>query len=780
MDFFTKFSAKPIHIPAEWLELLLEARAGETSHSGGRTLLDHCVGVYGLMKWISFSESAARAGLVHSIYSTDSFETQCLPLEARPRVAEVLGERAEFLAYCFCAMDRGEFVFTPPVPGEYSLYDRFEKKTLALAKDEYYDLVDLLFANELEQLHPRSHGVMGRDDGSEPTIRSLLRNVSKEAIILYDRLFRHNQPPPTSSTPDDTPVPPLWESRHRPLKDDPSTWYPRFSDLFLARVPQPLISAVQSRLAGEGTSGGEGSSSSSNGHALLQADLFTQILDPSLEHCENDFWDLWITLVSPKTGERISLALPPEADYDLLQTALCSALGLDPQAEAVLGLTERGSGPVLSLEFLSSDYLWLLIPEHVYGVATVPATERSLAAAGLETGGAVPVPLDSLIPPHFSLAELRAEMFVPNSPLVAAFAAAGAKYGSLALTLSEAEVALIHGAIAKGDAFFDLPYEAKTATSVEFDDNKFAGFASNRFRDWFQVRSVYTADAVESIYMGQRDLSQALLRLWLLLEAIARDVVVLLCFGIGLDPERILSMCDAPGLPPVMHGVLEEGEHGTLLDASMLSAYDARVHPQPQPDPSSSVPSGSVDVETRSEPWKRKPWLKDYPGSNVMRFFRYHTGKTDEDREKFKSSYPSSPHADLGLVTVAPVSPNPALEVQSHLTEGMVLVEEKLRPVEDVTIMLGENLGYITRGHFRAPFHRVIPNYETTRYSMPFFLRAHPLAESDPARICTGIDALPQTPIASSIEPTPPYLVHEVMDLVVQSRPLGIPEYTDY
>eukprot|EP01045_Picozoa_sp_COSAG04_P009858 COSAG04_NODE_586_length_12338_cov_16.547839_9_plen_408_part_00 len=61
------------------------------------------------MAWGSDAD-VALAGLYHSIYGTESFQAYCLPLDAeganRQRVREMIGERAEFLAFVNCTMER--------------------------------------------------------------------------------------------------------------------------------------------------------------------------------------------------------------------------------------------------------------------------------------------------------------------------------------------------------------------------------------------------------------------------------------------------------------------------------------------------------------------------------------------------------------------------------------------------------------------------------------------------------------------------------------------------
>src|SRR5437588_10467821 len=71
-----------------------------------KTYLGHLVGVYRIMQARGCEEEVCRAGMFHSIYGTELFQGFKLPLDRRPEVRELIGERAERLAYWNCAVDR--------------------------------------------------------------------------------------------------------------------------------------------------------------------------------------------------------------------------------------------------------------------------------------------------------------------------------------------------------------------------------------------------------------------------------------------------------------------------------------------------------------------------------------------------------------------------------------------------------------------------------------------------------------------------------------------------
>src|SRR6516164_438281 len=90
-----------------------------------KTYLAHLVALYRLMEARGCTEELCRAGMFHSIYGTERFQGFKLPLTRRPEVRELIGERAERLAYLNCAMDRASFDRTAERDeGPYRFIDR--------------------------------------------------------------------------------------------------------------------------------------------------------------------------------------------------------------------------------------------------------------------------------------------------------------------------------------------------------------------------------------------------------------------------------------------------------------------------------------------------------------------------------------------------------------------------------------------------------------------------------------------------------------------------------
>lgn len=93
--------------PLDGLVQVLAERGGrELPHAGERSLLDHLKGTAELLRRWGQPGWLQAAGLLHSIYGTDAYAPQLVPLSDRGAIAAVAGERAERLAYLFSRAPR--------------------------------------------------------------------------------------------------------------------------------------------------------------------------------------------------------------------------------------------------------------------------------------------------------------------------------------------------------------------------------------------------------------------------------------------------------------------------------------------------------------------------------------------------------------------------------------------------------------------------------------------------------------------------------------------------
>src|SRR3954470_7802000 len=112
----------------------------EIDHTS-KSYLAHLIGVYKYLEARGCSEEVYRAGMFHSIYGTELFQGFKLPVERRPEVRALIGERAERLAYLNCAMDRtacDRDLDRAEVP--YRVVDRLAGEEVSLAREDFEDL----------------------------------------------------------------------------------------------------------------------------------------------------------------------------------------------------------------------------------------------------------------------------------------------------------------------------------------------------------------------------------------------------------------------------------------------------------------------------------------------------------------------------------------------------------------------------------------------------------------------------------------------------------------
>lgn len=165
-------------------DYLHEVGAAEVTHTE-KGYLAHAIGVYNDLKKWGWDEELARAGIFHSIYGTELFQRFKLPLEQRGEVRELIGERAEFLCWLNCAMDRPHFDRELLKPaGPYQILDRFSGELVNVSDEDFDALGFMHLCDWLEQVG-RSRGFDYRRTG----YRDLAHRVGGVGLENYERVF---------------------------------------------------------------------------------------------------------------------------------------------------------------------------------------------------------------------------------------------------------------------------------------------------------------------------------------------------------------------------------------------------------------------------------------------------------------------------------------------------------------------------------------------------------------------------------------------------------------
>jgi hypothetical protein len=151
-----------------------------------KTYLAHLIAVYRLMEAQKCDAELCRAGMFHSIYGTQQFQGFKLPLERRPEVRALIGERAERLAYLNCAMDRASLDRNLEQSGDtYPIVDRLSGETVVLSRHDFDDLCCVHLYDWLEQV-PRSRLGWGYRRAAYRRMAERLGPVAQQA---YERVF---------------------------------------------------------------------------------------------------------------------------------------------------------------------------------------------------------------------------------------------------------------------------------------------------------------------------------------------------------------------------------------------------------------------------------------------------------------------------------------------------------------------------------------------------------------------------------------------------------------
>lgn len=160
-------------------DYLLAQGIDRIDHSN-KTYLAHLIGVYRDLEEWGCGDDVCQAGMFHSIYGTELFQGFKLPLESRAEIRQLIGERAERLAYLNCAMNRATFDRAVEQPaGPYWIVDRLTQEEVELSPEDFDDLCRVHLCDWLEQVE-RSKQWEYRRTGYR-RMAERLRGIAQEA-----------------------------------------------------------------------------------------------------------------------------------------------------------------------------------------------------------------------------------------------------------------------------------------------------------------------------------------------------------------------------------------------------------------------------------------------------------------------------------------------------------------------------------------------------------------------------------------------------------------------
>jgi hypothetical protein len=182
----------------EVYEFLLSLGTDEIAHTG-HDFLTHLKAVQRFVETAGGDAEMAQAGLLHSIYGTEGFQDFSLPLSERDQVRGMIGERAEFTAYCNCVMDRSTFdaAVAQALEGDgdaFEIRDREGSPPIAMTRAQLTDLAEVHVSDWLEQVERSARGWGYRREA----YRQMAELVGPRMVAAYEATFARE---PASSTP---------------------------------------------------------------------------------------------------------------------------------------------------------------------------------------------------------------------------------------------------------------------------------------------------------------------------------------------------------------------------------------------------------------------------------------------------------------------------------------------------------------------------------------------------------------------------------------------------
>jgi hypothetical protein len=157
-----------------------------------RALLDHLLGTRQLLIDWEARPALCDAGLFHSVYGTEYYELQAIPLAMRSEVQQLIGDEAESLAWLFCMIRRESLLENPGPEGQWRVQHRLTDEWLPLTTTQFQDLLTLTFANVLD---PYPHCSWGDRRHLRRYLRTYLRQFRDLAMPPAQRAIERIEVP---------------------------------------------------------------------------------------------------------------------------------------------------------------------------------------------------------------------------------------------------------------------------------------------------------------------------------------------------------------------------------------------------------------------------------------------------------------------------------------------------------------------------------------------------------------------------------------------------------
>jgi SAM-dependent methyltransferase len=160
----------------------LEARGAATTRHSGRALLSHLQGTCSLLRGWGTPEALCRAGLFHSVYGSEAFESAIVSGAERPLVRRLIGDEAEQLAWLFGRCRQQALVDTADTAPRVVDYELGTE--IAVSEQQRRDLCELCVANWLEQRPRLDHARQQQLLAASKRLAPWLSAAARSALTL--------------------------------------------------------------------------------------------------------------------------------------------------------------------------------------------------------------------------------------------------------------------------------------------------------------------------------------------------------------------------------------------------------------------------------------------------------------------------------------------------------------------------------------------------------------------------------------------------------------------
>ncbi len=131
-------------------QFLKSIKTDKLPHVKSKSLYDHLVRVSSILESWGLEEEVVFAGLCHSLYSTEFFETEVVSIEDREKLKVLLGEKAEDLVFLISQIERETLEIGSNKM--FTFKNRNEQSYISVNESKTRDLLHILFANDLDHM----------------------------------------------------------------------------------------------------------------------------------------------------------------------------------------------------------------------------------------------------------------------------------------------------------------------------------------------------------------------------------------------------------------------------------------------------------------------------------------------------------------------------------------------------------------------------------------------------------------------------------------------------